>query len=117
MPVYHIIKELGDIIIANTLTLCNFLIKFQISWRFTAEKFMIKSEKQNLRNRSIRSEIRTLAKKVEAEIDLKSQETAKLALKLFEKKGMSSVSKGVFHINTVARRISRLYARIKSINA
>lgn len=82
-----------------------------------AEKFVIKSEKQKLRNRSVRSEIRTLAKKVEAEILAKSKEAAMTALKLFEKKGMSSVSKGVFHINTISRKISRLYARIKQINA
>jgi small subunit ribosomal protein S20 len=82
-----------------------------------AEKFMVKSEKQRLQNKSLKSEIRTLAKKVEAEILLKSKETSMAALKLFEKKGMSSVSKGVFHINTIARKISRLYSKIKQINA
>jgi small subunit ribosomal protein S20 len=82
-----------------------------------AEKFMVKSEKQKLQNKSVKSEIRTLAKKVEGEILLKSKESAMTALKLFEKKGMSSVSKGVFHINTIARKISRLYSKIKQINA
>jgi small subunit ribosomal protein S20 len=82
-----------------------------------AEKFMVKSEKQKLQNKSVKSEIRTLAKKVEAEILLKSKETSMTALKLFEKKGMSSVSKGIFHINTIARKISRLYSKIKQINA
>jgi small subunit ribosomal protein S20 len=78
---------------------------------------MVKSEKQKLQNKSVKSEIRTLAKKVEAEILLKSKEASMTALKLFEKKGMSSVSKGVFHINTIAKKISRLYSKIKQINA
>ena len=82
-----------------------------------AEKFVVKSENQKLRNKSVKSEIRTLAKKVEVEILAKSKDAAMIALKLFEKKGMSAVSKGVFHINTIARKISRLYAKIKNINA
>ena len=82
-----------------------------------AEKFMVKSEAQRMRNKSIKTEIRGLAKKVELAIKETSKQKAMDALKLFEKKGMSSVSKGVFHINTIARRISRLYSRIKQINA
>lgn len=79
-----------------------------------AEKFVITSEKQRSRNKSVRSEVRTLAKKVELAT---TKENAMTALKLFEKKGMSAVSKGVFHINTIARKISRLYSKIKQINA
>jgi small subunit ribosomal protein S20 len=82
-----------------------------------AEKFLVKSESQRIRNKSIRSEVRNLAKKVENFVKESSKENAMQALKIFEKKGMSSVSKGVFHINTVARKISRLYAKIKQINA
>lgn len=82
-----------------------------------AKKFVIKSETRKLRNKAIKSEIRTLAKKVEAEISLKTAESAINALKAFEKKGMSAVSKGVFHINTIARKISRLHCRIKKIPA
>lgn len=82
-----------------------------------AQKFVVKSETRRIRNKSVRSEIRTLAKKVDTEIKTGSKETAMSALKLFEKKGMSSVSKNVFHINTIARKISRLYAKIKQIAA
>ncbi len=84
-----------------------------------AEKFIVKSEAQRVRNKSIKTQVRTLAKKVE--LSLKDKEPSKEksieALKLFEKKGMSAVSKGVFHINTIARKISRLYAQIKKANA
>jgi small subunit ribosomal protein S20 len=82
-----------------------------------AEKFAVKSEAQRIRNKSIKTEIRTLAKKVDTSIKEASKEKSMTALKLFEKKGMSSVSKGVFHINTIARKISRLYSKIKQINA
>jgi small subunit ribosomal protein S20 len=82
-----------------------------------AKKFVIKSESQRIRNKSIKSEIRKLAKKVELSIKDASKENSMTALKLFEKKGMSAVSKGVFHINTIARKISRLYSKIKQINA
>jgi small subunit ribosomal protein S20 len=82
-----------------------------------AEKFLVKSEAQRIRNKSIKSEVRNLAKKVETFVKESSKENAMQALKAFEKRGMSSVSKGVFHINTIARKISRLYAKIKQINA
>ena len=82
-----------------------------------AEKFLVKSEAQRIRNKSIKSEVRNLAKKVENFVKESSKENAMQALKMFEKRGMSSVSKGVFHINTIARKISRLYAKIKQINA
>jgi small subunit ribosomal protein S20 len=80
-----------------------------------AEKFVVKSEIKRIRNKSVRSEVRTLAKKVEAAITAKTKDEAMTALKVFEKKGMSSVSKGVFHLNTIARKISRLYSKIKQI--
>jgi small subunit ribosomal protein S20 len=82
-----------------------------------AEKFLVKSEAQRIRNKSIKSEVRNLAKKVEGFTKESAKENAMQSLKLFEKKGMSAVSKGVFHINTIARKISRLYAKIKQINA
>lgn len=82
-----------------------------------AEKFMVKSQAQRMRNKSIKTSVRTLAKNVEACIKGSSKEKAMEALKLFEKNGMSAVSKGVFHINTIARKISRLYSKIKQINA
>ena len=75
-----------------------------------AEKFLIKSESQRLRNQAIRSRVRNLARKV-------LQEKTMESLKLFEKNGMSAVSKGVFHINTIARKVSRLYAHVKKANA
>jgi small subunit ribosomal protein S20 len=80
-----------------------------------AIKFVRKSEARNLRNKSIKTEVRNLARKVEKEIEGKVKDAAMTALKVFESKGMSAVSKKVFHINTIARRISRLYARIQKV--
>ena len=79
-----------------------------------AKKFMIKSEIQRQRNKAIKTKVRNLAK---ATAVAAGKEEGMKALKEFEKYGMSSVSKGVFHINTIARKISRLYARVKQLNA
>ncbi len=72
------------------------------------------NQKNNERNKSVRSFIRTCIKKVNDELKSGTKESAMEALKTFEKNGMKAVSKGVFHINTVSRKISRLYARIKA---
>jgi small subunit ribosomal protein S20 len=80
----------------------------------SAIKAARQNEKRRLANKSKITEVRTTAKKVELQITKGSKDEAMQALKLFEKTGMKAVSKGLFHINTISRRISRLYARIKS---
>lgn len=82
--------------------------------KIAAKKFMVKSEEQKQRNKAIKTKVRNLAKSV---VISASKEEGMKALKAFEKYGMSSVSKGVFHINTIARKISRLYAKVKQLNA
>ena len=82
-----------------------------------AKKYIRVSEKNNERNRSARSKVRTYLKKVRLAITSGTKENAMKALKDFEKVGMKSVSKNIFHINTVARLISRQYAKIKAMQA
>ncbi len=78
-----------------------------------SKKDIKQSEKRRIANKSRRSFVKTCVKGVEENIKLGNKEKAMLALKVFEKQGMKAVTKGIFHIKTISRKISRLYSRIK----
>ncbi len=63
------------------------------------------------------SRIRTFMKKVEKAIASGDQWAAKSAFLEAQPEMHRGVSKGVLHANTVARKLSRLSARIKSLGA
>ncbi len=66
-------------------------------------------------NTQRRSRIKTFLRKVEDAITSKNKSAAQEAFKLAQPELMSGVNKGVYKRNTVARKLSRLSARIKSI--
>ncbi|WP_293451937.1 30S ribosomal protein S20 [Planktotalea sp.] len=66
-------------------------------------------------NKARRSRIRTFLKKVEEAITSGDKDAATTALRDAQPEMMRGVTKGVFHKNTVARRMSRLSARVKAI--
>jgi small subunit ribosomal protein S20 len=66
-------------------------------------------------NRLRRSRVKTSMKKVEAAIAGCDKETARAALKAAQPEMHRAVTKGVMQKNAVARKLSRLSARIKSI--
>ena len=66
-------------------------------------------------NKARRSRIRTFLRKVEDAIASGNQDTAREALRIAQPEVMRGVTKGVFHKNTAARKISRLSARIKAM--
>ncbi|NBZ87355.1 30S ribosomal protein S20 [Stagnihabitans tardus] len=68
-------------------------------------------------NKARRSRIRTFLRKVEEALASGSQEAAAAALKAAQPEVMRGVTKGVLHKNTVARKISRLNHRVKSLGA
>ncbi|MFO7920426.1 30S ribosomal protein S20 [Rhodobacteraceae bacterium W635] len=68
-------------------------------------------------NKARRSRIRTYLRKVEEAIASGDQDAAKSALREAQPELMRGVSKGVLHKNTVARKISRLSARVKALAA
>ena len=68
-------------------------------------------------NKARRSRIRTFLRKVEEALASGSQEAAAAALKAAQPEIMRGVSKGVLHKNTVARKISRLNHRVKTLGA
>lgn len=66
-------------------------------------------------NKARRSRIRTFLRKVEEAITSGDKEAAATALRAAQPELMRGVTKGVFHKNTVARKMSRLSARVKAI--
>lgn len=66
-------------------------------------------------NKARRSRIRTFLRKTEEAIASGEKDAAAAALKALQPELMRGVSKGVFHKNTAARKMSRLSARVKAI--
>ena len=66
-------------------------------------------------NKARRSRIRTFLRKVEEAITSGDKDAASVALRDAQPEIMRGVTKGVYHKNTVARKISRLSARVKAI--
>ena len=78
-----------------------------------------KRARQNARrlevNKARRSRIRTHLRKVEEAIASGDKDAAQNALRAAQPELMRGVTKGVFHKNTAARKMSRLSARVKSL--
>ncbi len=66
-------------------------------------------------NKARRSRIRTFLRKVEEAIASGDQESATAALRAAQPELMRGVTKGVYHKNTAARKMSRLSARVKTL--
>lgn len=66
-------------------------------------------------NTARKSRIRTFVKKIETAIAEGDSAAAKEALRAAQPELHKGVSKGLLHKNTVARRLSRLSARIKAL--
>jgi small subunit ribosomal protein S20 len=79
----------------------------------SAKKDLLKSERNRLRNQSVRSRVKTMRTKALSAIatDAATSESAvKDALKALD----SAATKGVIHRNTAARRKSRLMKRLNA---
>lgn len=78
-----------------------------------------KRARQNQRrldvNKARRSRIRTFLRRVEEAIASGDKGAAAAALKAAQPELMRGVTKGVYHKNTAARKMSRLAARVKTI--
>ncbi len=80
----------------------------------SAKKRILVTETRTARNKAIKSEVKTMVKKVYAAIDSNDQDAAKAALKDAVSTMDKATSKGVYHKNTTSRKISRLQ---KAVNA
>ena len=81
----------------------------------SARKRIRQTEKRTIRNRARRSRVRTFLRKVEQAIAGGDHGAAKAALQAAQPEMQRAATKGVFHPNTVARKLSRLSARVKSL--
>lgn len=82
-----------------------------------AKKRARQSERRTEVNKARRSRIRTYLRKVEEAIASGDQSAAKSALTAAQPELMRGVTKGVYHKNTAARKMSRLASRVKSMGA
>ncbi|CUH51336.1 30S ribosomal protein S20 [Shimia sp. R11_0] len=80
-----------------------------------AKKRARQNERRLEVNKARRSRIRTHLRKVEEAIASGDKEAATAALRAAQPELMRGVSKGVYHKNTAARKMSRLAARVKAI--
>ena len=81
----------------------------------SAKKRIIVNKTKYERNKSVKSAVKTAVKKVEAAVEANDKAAANEALiaatKLIEMAG----SKGIFHKNNVARKVSRLTKLVNTI--
>ncbi|MGR3462050.1 MAG: 30S ribosomal protein S20 [Roseovarius sp.] len=73
------------------------------------------NEKRYAVNKARRSRIRTYLRKLEEAIASGDKDAATAALRAAQPELMRGVTKGVFHKNTAARKMSRLSARVKAL--
>jgi small subunit ribosomal protein S20 len=81
----------------------------------SAEKRIRQTATRTAVNRARVSRIRTFVKKIETAIAAGDKEAARSALKEAQPEMQRGAQKGVMHKNTVARKLSRLSARIKAL--
>ena len=74
----------------------------------SAKKRILVSKKKELRNKSTKSKVKTLVKKVEAAIEAGKKAEAEAALKVAISEISKAANKGIYHKNTASRKISRL---------
>ena len=74
----------------------------------SAKKRILVIETKTLRNKMIKSKVKTMVKKVEAAIAAGDKAAAESALKVAISEISKACSKGIYHKNKAARKISRL---------
>ena len=81
----------------------------------SAKKRILVNRTKAERNKSIRSAVKTAMKKVDAAVANKDLAAAQAALKVATATIESACSKGVYHKNNAARKVSRVSKAVNSI--
>jgi small subunit ribosomal protein S20 len=81
----------------------------------SAKKRILVSKKKEMRNKSAKSKIKTLVKKVEAAIAEGNKSDAEEALRVVTSELSKAASKGIYHKSTASRKISRLTKAVNKI--
>jgi len=95
--------------------LLNVVIEERMANTASARKRIRQTVTRTARNQARKSRMRTFVKKVETAIASGDKAAAAGALKDAQPEMQRASGKGVIHANTVARKLSRLSARIKSL--
>ncbi len=82
----------------------------------SAKKRILVTKTKTERNKAVKSAIKTYVKKVEAAVAAADKEAAVAALKVATVEIDKAASKGVFHKNTAARKVSRLTNLVNTLN-
>jgi small subunit ribosomal protein S20 len=83
----------------------------------SAQKRIRQTVKRTARNQARKSRMRTFVKNVETAIAGGDKDAAAAALIAAQPEMQRAATKGVVHANTVARKLSRLSARVKALPA
>jgi small subunit ribosomal protein S20 len=83
----------------------------------SAEKRHRQSEERRVRNKSVKTALRTSAKKIVASVQKKDNDAAQAALKDLIKRLDTAAGKGVVKKNTAARKKSRMQKLFNSLGA
>ena len=81
----------------------------------SARKRIRQTAKRTLRNHARETRMRTFVKKVEQACASGDKAAAAEALRVAQPEMQRAVGKGVIHLNTVSRKLSRLSSRIKAM--
>ena len=81
----------------------------------SAKKRVLVNRKKAERNKSIKSAVKTYIRKLEAAIEAKDKEAASAALLNAISTIDKAASKGVYHKNTAARKVSRLSKAVNTL--
>ena len=81
----------------------------------SAKKRILVTETKAARNKSIRSEVKTVTKKVDAAVAANDKEAAAAPLVNAISTIDKAASKGVYHKNNAARKVSNLSKAVNSI--
>ena len=83
----------------------------------SAKKMVRKIARRTAVNKNRRTRVRTYLRRVEEAISAGDESKAREALKVAQPELHRAVSRGIFHKNTAARKLSRLSGRIKALTA
>ena len=81
----------------------------------SAKKRVLVNRKKAERNKSIKSAVKTSIRKVEAAVAAKDKEAAVAALQNAISTIDKAATKGVYHKNTAARKVSRLSKAVNTL--
>ena len=81
----------------------------------SAKKALLVIRKKEAINKSRKNRIRTFIRKVEDFIKNNNEAEARTSFKVLEKEIMRGVTKGVFKLNTAARKLRKIAASIRKL--